>query len=239
VLQDVSPYSGPTPVETKYRLQGGYQLALGVDWNITDQIALAGEVSYMSTSYQKVQSRRFGLDIEEFTDRQKWIRAPISVKYMDKVGQFRPYGMLGYSLNLLTADKGEIVIKNQNKSANPGESNTITEAQSPTLNFTDQRRFLTHSFFVGGGVRYKWKLDYLFAEMRYSFGMNRITDEKKIFDSPNVYQYGHVDDYFRMDHLSVSVGFIRPLYKPRKLKKARTRGLLNMLKKKKNEEPQN
>ena len=239
VLHEVSPYSGPVAVDTKYSLQGGYQVAVGLDWNINEYLALNGEFSFLATSYRKTQTQRFGLDVEEFVDRQKWFQVPVSVKYMDHIGRFRPYGFAGYALNFLTTDNGEILIKNQNLSPNPGESNTITEAQSPTLDFTDQRRKLTYSLFVGGGVRYKWKLDYLFAEMRYSFAMNRIVDETKVYNSPNVFQYGHVDDYFRLDQWSVSVGFVRPLYKPRKLKKARTRGLLKLLNKKRDAVPEN
>jgi hypothetical protein len=43
--------------------------------------------------------------------------------------------------------------------------------------------------------------------------------------------YPYVDDDFRLDNVSISVGYIHPLYKPRKLKKARTRSVFRFIKK--------
>jgi hypothetical protein len=40
----------------------------------------------------------------------------------------------------------------------------------------------------------------------------------------------HVDDYFRLDNLALSIGFLRPLYKPRELKRARTKSVMRQLK---------
>jgi hypothetical protein len=41
----------------------------------------------------------------------------------------------------------------------------------------------------------------------------------------------YVDDDFRIDNLAISVGYVHPLYKPRKLKKARTKSVLRKIQK--------
>jgi hypothetical protein len=49
------------------------------------------------------------------------------------------------------------------------------------------------------------------------------------------FRWGLVDNFFRMDNLSISAGYVYPLYKPRKLKKARTKSVFRSIKKQSNE----
>jgi hypothetical protein len=60
--------------------------------------------------------------------------------------------------------------------------------------------------------------------------MKNIVKSENIYYSEAFQRYGLVDDYFRLDNLALSVGYVHPLYKPRKLKKARTKGLLRFIK---------
>ena len=88
------------------------------------------------------------------------------------------------------------------------------------------------------GLKKKIGLNYLFAEIRYSFGLSNIvsvknlyadnrSDQKYIDSLDPVFRYGHVDDYIRIDNVSFSIGFIHPIYKPRKIKRPRTRSVMN------------
>jgi hypothetical protein len=95
---------------------------------------------------------------------------------------------------------------------------------------TDFRNKVNYSFFVGGGVRYKRGLDYVFADVRYGFGLSNIVVPTSTYgqQTPAI-EFGHVDDLFRIDNLALSIGYVRPLYKPRKLKKAKTRSVLKLI----------
>ena len=46
------------------------------------------------------------------------------------------------------------------------------------------------------------------------------------------FRYGSVEDDFRLNSLSFSVGYVRPLYKPRKIVKKSMKGILRNLFKK-------
>jgi opacity protein-like surface antigen len=233
VIHNVYPSSGERPINTKYTLRPGWQIAAGLDWHFHNRLTLSGELNFSFNAYKKDQSFRFERDDLELIERQTWLSVPILLKYSDNAGSFRPYGFLGYSVNLLTGDRADIQIQNRDVD----ETGDITKpAQSPTLNFKDQRTALNFSFLAGGGVKYKWKLDYLFAEVRYAFGMKNMVDVENIFASEAMQRYGHADDYFRLDNLALSFGYIRPLYKPRKLKRAKNKGLLRFINKKNNEE---
>jgi hypothetical protein len=107
------------------------------------------------------------------------------------------------------------------------------------------RNRLNQSLIFGGGVKYKVGLDFVFVEMRYCMGFKNLTGDLygntslntttvewiRSFEAAGAYR--HVDDYFRLDNLSISFGFLRPLYKPRELKRARTKGVLRKMKKEK------
>jgi opacity protein-like surface antigen len=235
VIDEIQITSGVSPVNTNYILRPGWHLSLGVDWNYTKNVAITTELGLAATPYRKKQNGLFGRDQLQFTDRLTWVSIPVSVKYsFDRfykggVRRFIPHAFAGLGFQYLVSDNGLIESFNDDATDN-GISTQI--AESPNLNFLPYRNRTNLSFLLGGGARYKWKLDYLFAEIRYGFGMKNVVGDKTTFEGsgPSV-EYPHVDDYFRLDNLSVSVGFVRPLYKPRKLKHAKTKSVLKEVKK--------
>jgi hypothetical protein len=128
------------------------------------------------------------------------------------------------------SDNGEInIIKRDDEGE---EAPVIREETSPTINFNSYRNKVNTSVFVGAGARYKLGLNFLFAEMRYNVGLSNVVAPNSTYDNngPAV-TYGHVDDYFRLDNFSLSIGYMKPLYKPRQVKKAKTKSVLKGIKK--------
>lgn len=221
VIQKIGSSGGDS--ESEYKVRGGFQAGVGIDWHITERIAVTGEVNYAFTSYKKNQWKWNG-DLEEFIDKQNWICIPLSVKYtILTTGEIRPYVLAGYSFNLLFSDQAHVRL-----SKNDGEI-TLDESL-PEESYTAYRRKANASFLVGGGIKYKLGLDFAFAEMRYNFGLTNVVIPHTTYDGPAQVS-GHVDDYFRLDNLSISIGYVRPLYKPRKVKRAKTKSVLRGIKK--------
>lgn len=236
--RETSAYDG------KYRLMPGFQLGAGMDWNYDDNVSLTFEGNYVFTGYKYRASGVFGRDMIEMYDRQSWVRLPLSVKYQDDQGKYRPYGYLGYSIDLLVGDRATITLADNNQEEDgiqtkPGES--------PVYKIQPKRNTFNRSMFVGGGVKYKMGLQYAFIDVRYAFGLTNVVDvDNNIFnygkgddktsagfqDSGEIaMRWGLVDNFFRMDNLSVTVGYVYPLYKPRKLKKARSKSVFRSIKK--------
>lgn len=221
VIQEIKSSGGPS--ESKYKLRVGFQAGVGVDWHISERLAVTGELNYAFTSYKKDQVK-WNDDLEEFTDKQSWLCIPLSAKYtILTTGKIRPYVFAGYSFNLLFNDRAQISI-----SKNDGPI-TLDESL-PEESYNDYRRKANASFFVGGGTKYKIGLDFVFAEMRYNFGLTNITTSSTTYEGP-AQTSGHVDDYFRLDNFSISVGYVKPLYKARKVKRAKTKTVLKGIKK--------
>lgn len=218
--------SGEPDVKNDYKVRIGFRMGAGIDWHISEQLAVTAEVNYAFTSYKKDQIK-FNNDLEEFTDKQSWFSVPLGVKYTFRIReQIRPYVAAGYAFNILLSDRGQIDIFKRDV----GEG--TRDASSPDMSFYQYRRKFNASLFVGGGAKYKVGINFLFAEMRYNFGLTNIVSPTTTHgnDGPAV-EYGHVDDYFRLDNFSISVGYIKPLYKARKVKRVKTKSVLKGIKK--------
>jgi opacity protein-like surface antigen len=215
--------SGEQGVKNDYKVRIGFQIGGGIDWHISEQLAVTAELTYALTSYKKNQVK-FNDDLEEFTDKQNWLNIPFGIKYTFRIREeLRPYAIAGYAFNILFNDRGQIEISKRDGTASFDES-------SPELSFNSYRRRINTSFFVGAGAKYKVGVNFIFAEMRYNFGLTNVVTPTTTYTGP-AQDYGHVDDYFRLDNFSISIGYIKPLYKARKVKRVRTKAVLKGIKK--------
>lgn len=223
VIQTINP-SGEPDVKNDYDVRIGFQVGGGIDWHLSERLAVTAELNYAFTSYKKYQVK-WNNDLEEFTDKQNWISVPLGVKYTFRIREkIRPYILGGYAFNILFSDRGQI-----NSSKRDSLEGSLDES-SATLNFNEFRRKLNTSVFCGIGAKYKFGIHFLFAEVRYNFGLTNIAPITYSKTGPTV-EWGHVDDYFRLDNFSFSVGYTVPLYKARKVKRVKTKSVLKGIKK--------
>ena len=237
VIHDVT-IDGEAQTQQSYKLRLGWQIGGSVDYNYNENITVSAGFNYVFTGFQHVTTNLFGpnKDIVEFLDRQTWAVIPLTVRYTDNIGKIRPYVYAGYSANFLLRDKGILNVFNRDSRVTTTETTTeelsSAENETPNLNLNDHRQRLNGSFLLGGGVKYKYKFDYFFVDLRYSFGMKNMANTQNRFDNyAEGLPYPYVDDDFRMDNLAISIGYIRPFYKPRKLKKARTKSVFRFINK--------
>jgi hypothetical protein len=232
VINSLYTYTSPSfPVRDKYKLSPGFQMGGGVDWNFYERLSLTAELNYSLTVISRERSGVFGRDLLESVDRQNWLTVPLFVKYTDNIGKIRPFGYAGYSVSYLLSDKLKVTYKNADDDNNTESDDPIIEEyESPSQDYTDARNRINQSIVLGGGIRVKTGLNFWFVDLRYSLGLNNLVKEDQVFYTEEIDQSGHVDDFMRIDVLSLNVGFVFPQYNPRKLKKARTKGILRKIK---------
>lgn len=237
IIYWVPAYSGSVPEKTSYSLRQGIQLVGGFDWHVAENISIMTEVAGLSlTAFKRERSHMFGgLDNEIYTASQVWLNNSVSVKYTlsrffhNRPRKFVPQVYAGIASAYLLSDKGTIQSFNNDPSESEGFNTIISN--SPTLNFLPYRNRFNPAVIMGAMVRYKWKLEYFFADIRYGFGMLNLTRPSSTFSGMPAQEYGHVNDYFRLDNLALSVGFVHPFYKPRKISGGRTKRVLKQVKK--------
>jgi hypothetical protein len=80
-----------------------------------------------------------------------------------------------------------------------------------------QRTGLGYSLVFGGGVRKKFGRDFVSVDLRYMMGLNNLVQADRLYTqaTDTWTLYGEVSDLYALSNLSISFGYIRPLYAPR------------------------
>lgn len=230
-------------------LRVGFQLGGGIDWNYNDNFSLCVEADLANRGFYRNIVYAGNNDETTIQSSQWWLDFPIYAKYTFMVNeQIRPFVYAGMAANLLLSASGQFTYTD-NK---PNGAQIVSEGPPETV--TNQQNRFSHSWLVGAGLRYKMGRNYLFADVRYMAGMTNLADVNNIYYqdpgsidptqlgnpnyhlAENITRYHYISDYFRLDNVSISFGFVKPLYKPRKLKKARTRGVARKVREQTKEE---
>lgn len=242
LIHEENPFSRNTQTKTSFR--AGIQFGGGVDWNINDHWSLCGDVLFSHKTFKITHSGIFSSDYQSELEKQNWLDIPIYLKYSDFEGKIRPYGYVGYSLNLLITAESELNFTNVTQEYS--DQLNLSPKQQPTsgadIKIGYKRNLLNRSMVFGGGLRYKSGTDFFFVDARYMAGMTNLTKvNRNHYDEPNdqtdfplslsTTKYASIGDLFRLDNLSLSVGYVHPIYDPRKLKKARTKAVVRKVSK--------
>jgi Outer membrane protein beta-barrel domain len=229
-IYGISTYS--SDVTLKQTLRVGFQIGGGVDFNINDNWSICTEGNLSTKSFTNTISRIAKDDNSVIIDKSSWIDIPFYVKYSYDSGRWRPFAYVGGALNLLLSSTASATF-NDNTVSSLSTSTKI--AQGADVDLAYQRQSLNRSFLFGGGVKYKIGKNFVYADARYMVGLNNITTPEKNYYNSNgtlsstLTTYQYVSDFFRLDNLSISFGYIAPLYDPRKIKKISTKGFFRNL----------
>jgi hypothetical protein len=223
------------PLDWKNILKIGVQFGGGVDWNIDNHWSICAEGNFSYKAFKKETSGYFSTngqpsDKQTILEKQNWIDIPMYVKYSDDSGNIRPFGYAGFAVNLLLSSRGpNWLLKNNSSDGSSKDANGAAE------NLTKKRNLINQSIVVGGGAKYKIGKNFVYADLRYMAGLSNLTnretnyyDKDGNFDT-SIARYAYVSDLFRLDNISLSFGYIHPIYNPRKKTKPR---LKNLFKKK-------
>lgn len=203
-------------------LKAGFQLGGTVDWNINNRWSIGLGLMYAHKSFKSVQDDFNEGTRREFIEKQDWLDIPLYIKYGVDSGRIRPFVYAGIAANLLLGSK----ISPEEIDLNSPSSGTQQVSQSPDHIITGSRHFLNRSLVFGGGFKYKVGKNFFTFDLRYMAGLNNLTSN--VYDNKLMTGFEYSSDYFRLDNLSFSIGYIKPLYKPRKKKQAGV-SLLNKL----------
>lgn len=235
--------------QQNYYVRPRWNLGGGIIWNYNDNLTAELGLHVVNSSYRYVEDKMYTYDELTVNETQYTLKTPLSVKYtfIRKKG-ISPYAYAGLSSRFLLSAKQDFLLLNRTPTLDGNEVVTgfaeSREEGEQTISY--KRDFFNPSFHVGTGFRWKYKLDYFFVDLKYSFGMNNVVNEETFIrdltrpgSDEFAFRVGYVDDYFRLDQAFISVGYIKPLYKPRKLKRARSsKGVLRDVKKESDEENQ-
>jgi Outer membrane protein beta-barrel domain len=226
VIQEIT--TSGTPLDRKEIFKVGFQLGVGFDWNINNHWSLCTEGNFSSKAFKR-ETKGYSInDFQEMEERHTGFDIPLYVKYSDDSGKVRPFGYAGFAINSLVSSNISLQFDN----ATPSDEEVgVLQTSGPNEKVYFKRNFLNYSLVFGGGVKYKIGRDFVYADLRYMAGLSNFTkpdknyyDETGAFD-PSLTSYQYVSDFFRLDNLSLSFGYIHPIYNPRKKTKPKVGNL--------------
>ena len=235
VIHEVSTYSKPDSVSTSYLLKPGWSLGGGLDWNASDRVSVSADLILSTRSFKKISEGIFNLDRAENQTFLTWVDLPLYIKYQDHVGKFRPYGYAGYVVHFRVSSKAQLTYLNIESPATVGGQGTQLPTEGTAVSLNHSQFFMNNSLLLGGGMKYKVGKNYLFADMCFQIGLTNVTIPSKNIGSPpdlpygSVTYYNSINDLYRVNSLTLSFGYILPVYKPRKIGGWEPQGLLGKI----------
>ena len=146
-----------------------------------------------------------------------WISVPVYVKYQFEKIKFKPYAFAGASYNGLIRSRANDLTRE--KIAGTPE----TKLERGSANDIDSKNRNNISVNLGVGFMYKTSgIDYIVVEFRYSRFIKNITSGDTrygdIDNQTNIILYGIALDDYSLTSFDLSLKFLRPFYKPKKIK---------------------
>jgi hypothetical protein len=225
VIEEIT--TSGTPLDERQILKPGIQFGVGFDWNINDHWSVCAEGNFAYKSF-KTESKGYAKnDVQIMQEKHSGFDIPLYIKYSDDSGKIRPFGYAGVAINLMSSAKVSLEFTDNSLNSEVG----IKQISVNNENILFKRNFFSQSLVIGGGVKYKLGRDFVYADLRYMAGLSNLTKADKNYYGddggfdPSITNYQFVSDFFRLDNLSLSFGYIHPIYDPRKKTKAKLTGL--------------
>jgi hypothetical protein len=229
VLRDFNPTGDMRNVRRSIKTGLGWTVGSGIEWNATDNLGLGGELFFSYKTFSINYSGMFQDDLLETTEKQFWIDLPMYVRYTKAIGRTRPFGYVGHSFHFLINAE----LASRYTDSNGGTATEQVVVEGPDLPVTFNRRMLNRSLLFGGGLKVKSGKDFFIIDLRYQAGLTNLSkgslynsgskSSSELFSGAT--RYGALSNDFRLNGAMLTVGYVRPLYDPRKIKKSRNKSL--------------
>ena len=216
VTKTFSTNNPQSSVET-YTSGLGFQVGGAVELPLNKRLGVFMEM-YYSSRYYTLNNQLFGYATTNYEEVQSWIEIPLGVRFNlgDKYnfsGHLKPYIFGGVSTGLLLA-ANSVVIRRDKVSAD-----VQREVTGTSISVSDMRNKLNISALFGAGVELKRGRGYLVFDVRYYMGLsNAINPKKRYSVNELIFKYGHVDNDFKTNNITFSLGYMYPIYKPKKIR---------------------
>jgi hypothetical protein len=196
--------------------QSEYSYNFGFSATIASEIPLARklrkftinpELSLQVLSFNKLAEKADTARNTPATETQTWISLPVSIQYkVHENAISNVFISAGLSADYLLSSTTKII------------SNRRGSSPVPEDNISLQRNKFNSGLLLSAGLKRKIGKGFLIAEVRYKLGLQPMSTKQDTYaNSVLVFDYKFVDGVFKMNTLSVSVGYLINRYHPKKL----------------------
>lgn len=219
ILTELNGTNDLNGVRQKYTPKIGFRIGLNVEYKITDKWYANPGLNFTSITINKVVNKDKLVgegSIGTFDGDLKLniIELPLIMQYQFLEGRFRPYAEAGIVPQLYTS------------ASYPGDATSNSVEGSPdvtlsSLELNKELHSLNFAATIAGGVKIKVPAGFINARIRYSYGLMQVFKPKSALEPTNpnlVWDLNESLDGFKIQDLSISIGYTYHIYIPKKLR---------------------
>lgn len=177
--------------------------------NSFKKFTLNPELSFQLMSFNGSNSGADPTRVTAGTETMGWLSLPVSLQYeVYEKGPTNFFVAAGFSADYLISSSIRIISKREGDS--PVEENSF--------NVRSQRNQFNTGLIISTGFKRKIGKGFMIAEVRYKMGLLPMLTRADTYENPVlVFDYKYVDGIFKLNSLSLSIGYLINRYNPKKL----------------------
>lgn len=202
----------------KYEIKPGYQVGLSIEKILKPKLTASLEI-YLSGNYNTYVNKFNGVDsVNRFLESQT-IKLNQTFLYVPVTVQFSPFYDPEKKSNINPYVFGGLGITYLLNSSFSGETNTSSESyEGPTVDLINQRNKMNYNAVIGLGTKVKAGKNTFVGEIRFNYGLlNQVKGSERYKNQALIYDYGYLDNDVKLHSISMTLGYMFPFYKPKKL----------------------
>lgn len=188
----------------------GLSYHFGLKYNrfLLDKVELNIGFQFAQNKYKNTKSE-FDFTNISFEETQTRLSFPVTVNYDLKKGKIKPFVRAGISFGYLLNAKAKVI--------RSYTDNSHAEIKGTDVELKQFRNPFNIWAIIGGGLKYKVKRGNIFLDIKYNLGLfNQVKTNARYDNSELIYKYYYLDNNFKINNLSVSLGYMYLFYKPEK-----------------------
>lgn len=199
-----------------YQLGIGFQAGIGVEIPLTADMQrtfITPELLFVARNYQ-FQDKVLGFADVTMSESQYWLELPVTFRWYLNENKTRPFLFGGGAFQFLMSANATILRKDV---FGNGQIREIPE-KSISLRSPNLRKTLNGAVVAGGGFKFRNFLKTggdLTVEARYTLSLaNVVKTQNRIANEELIYDYGYIDNDFRVQSFGFSLTYLLPKYRP-------------------------
>ena len=210
----IEPF-GPYSTETSswdYSSGPGFRVGAGLMKYLAPGFNLNAEIHFLRYEYNFTLTQEYWSDFSEtqFKETSSNIAIPLSVTYDFNTGKLNPYIRAGIMTSFMFQSALDPVRIYKN-----GEFEDVSGSDISMIEYRN-----SFNLYAITGTGLKYKIPYagqIVLDIRFDIGLTRFANDEERFTSQElIFRYYDQDHNARLNFLSVSLGWIYPLYKSTK-----------------------
>jgi hypothetical protein len=181
---------------------------------LSEKIELCPSLSYSGKSYDLAAEFAQGTTNGSIgkvigTETEGWLELPVMVRYLFHSPAMKPFVELGPSVNyLLSANFTKLA-------ADAGGQNP----KPANIDLSKQRNMLNYGIQLGGGTKFDIAMAEIVikADFNYSLNQLNIRNIPRSQSELDLYNLHYVEPDFKINSFTITIGYIRKIYKPKKI----------------------